>query len=142
MYAVEQSVRELCVNVRTGVTVTAMAAHSGLIDAQLNATLAAKFWWPESSLGEDLASTPPDIIRSIASYMVAARIESTAFAQNEAGLNQPNPYGSSLLKTAERILKQITDGAIVVDGLEARKRTKVTSPPRAFTPSRGLARRR
>lgn len=142
MYAVEQSVRELCVNVRTGATLAAMTAHSGLIDAQLDATLAAKFWWPESSTGQDLSATPPPIITSIASYMVAARIESTAFAQNEAGLNQPNPYGSSLLKAAEKILKQITDGTLVVDGLEARKRTKVTSPPRSFTPSRGLARRR
>lgn len=139
MYAVEGVVRELCVNVRTGFTTGLFDAQAAMADAELNAALSARFWWPTSSGGDDLRTSPPELIVQIANHMVASRIESLSYAQNEAGLNQPNPYGASLGKIAKNLLNGILEGRVLMRELEKRKELKVTQVPQTFKPSNGLA---
>lgn len=116
MYAIEAAVKNLCRNKKSTLTLAEIEAAALLVDAEIDAALSQRHYWPNDSDGN--AITPPQLVVNMATVMTAAIIEMQAFAQNEAGQNVPNPYGKTLENRGKEWLKGLVAGTVSVPQLE------------------------
>ena len=138
MYANEQSVRTLCINVRSGLASDFILEHGETVDEIIDAKLGEVFWWPISREGVDLRVTPPTIIIKIANRLTAAYVERTKYAVNEANGNiMGNPYASNLEKSAMAMLTSIAEGNMIIPALEENIPIRQSASPPTFVPPSG-----
>ncbi len=142
MYCNPDTVKLLAKNVRNGLTEGEILAASELVDPDIDAKLAARYYWPVSSSGQDLRSSPPPQVRAIANYLVAALLESnhTAFSAATLGpeANQ-HPYGQTLERLGSRKLRQAVDGPDVIRELESRAPGRVSRAKPSFRGTSGFS---
>lgn len=138
MYAVEASVRTLCINVRSGLESAFITEHGETVDAIIDAKLGEHFYWPTDANGDPVNNPAPTIVVKIANKLTAAAIERTKYAVNEANGNiQGNPYAASMEREAMKMLEALVAGDMIIPELAEVRPIRQSAAPPSFTPVRG-----
>lgn len=141
MYAVENSVRTLCINVRSGIDLAFITEMAATADALIDAKLGEHYYWPTGPDGRPVNDPPPPIIVQIANRLTAAYIERTKFAINEAnGQIQGNPYAASLEREAKKMLEDLRNGELVIPQLVETTMIRQSPSPKSFHEVSGISR--
>jgi hypothetical protein len=138
MYAKEDAVRNLCRNRKSQLSIDEITAAADIVDVEIDLVLSERFYWPVSSTGVVLNVTPPKAVIALANLKTAAMIEMQTYAQNEAGQMVANPYGRSLEKRGDAILKGIVDQTMKVTELEEAQDISVSPAKKIFKPVHGV----
>jgi hypothetical protein len=141
MYAVEASVRTLCINVRSGLDSAFIAEMGATADAIIDSKLAEHFSWPQSPSGAYVNNPPPALVIQIANRLTASYIERTKYAINEAnGQPMGNPYAASLEREAKKFLDDLVNGELVIPSLVEVNPIRQSASPQAFAEIQGTPR--
>lgn len=141
MYAIEASVRTLCINVRSGLDSAFIAEMAATADAIIDAKLGEHFSWPNDPDGNPVNAPPPAIIVQIANRLTAAYIERTKYAINEAnGQPMGNPYAASLEREAKKMLDELQSGDLIIPSLVEVSPIRQSASPKAFHEVQGSPR--
>jgi|GEM_PF-4177879 hypothetical protein len=116
MYALESSVRALCRNRQSVLSLEEIEAAAGLADTEIDGRIGQSHYWPKNPDGEWINDPAPSIIRNIANYLTAGTIEMQSYAQFESYVG-PNPYGKTLEKRGYQMLDAVVRGEVLVPGL-------------------------
>lgn len=138
MYAVEASVRTLCINVRSGLDSAFITEHGETVDAFIDAKLGETYYWPTNALGVLVNNPPPTLIVKIANKLTAAAIERTKYSINEAnGAIQGNPYAASMEREGMKMLDALVAGDMILPELGEVLPIRQSASPPSFIPVRG-----
>lgn len=141
MYAVENSVRTLCINVRSGLDSAFITEMAATADAIIDAKLGEHFLWPNDADGNPVNNPPPAIVVQIANRLTASYIERTKYAINEAnGQPMGNPYAASLEREAKKFLDDLVEGNLIIPSLQEVNPIRQSPSPRAFNDIQGTPR--
>lgn len=138
MYADETAVRALCRNRLSALSLTEIQASAAIADMEIDMAISKNFWWPNDQYGNVLNSPPPAAITTLSSLKTAALIEMQTYAQNEAGQMVANPYGRSLERRGDAILKGILSRDLDVPELEQASDIATTQARREMKEVRAL----
>lgn len=140
MYAVEASVKTLCINVRSGLDAAFIAEMAATADAIIDAKLGEHFLWPLDANGNAVNNPPPAIVVQIANRLTASYIERTKYAINEAnGQPMGNPYAASLEREAKKFLDDLVEGNLIIPALQEVNPIRQSPSPKAFHDIQGTS---
>ena len=113
-YSNVDQINALAYNVRSQTSTAQMQIYQTIVDAQIDSALGGVYDnWDQVKTWD---SVPTEIV-VMASILVAARLELTRFAINEAGMQTPNPYAVSLEKQGLDMLESYRNADRIIPGL-------------------------